>query len=305
MNRKVAILTSSFATGDTSPLEKIREAGFQVVLNPHKRVVSAEEIEVLANGADGIIAGVENYSVAVLEKLKSLKVISRVGVGLESIDMNFASSRGIQVFNTPDAVTAPVAELTIGLMLNLLRKVNFGNDTLKKGGWDKPMGSLVEGKRVGIIGYGRIGKKVSLLLQGFNVEVSYYDRDPLLQKPLSGYKTLNKLLSWADIVTLHCTGLPKGSVLIGKNELFRMKKGSWLINTARGGLVDETALFNALKTDHVSGAALDVFDQEPYKGPLNGLTNTLLTPHIGSYAKESRARMEAEAAQNLIRGLGL
>lgn len=294
----IFISTSSFAEYDKLPLKLLDDAGMTVRMNPYKRKLTKDECLSLYGDIDGLIAGTETITAEVLQAAKKLKVISRVGVGLDNVDIEAAKKQGIKVFNTPDAPTLAVAELTVGLMLSLLRHVPRMDREIRAGQWQKRMGNLLQGKKVGIIGFGRIGQKVGEIVKALGAQVAYCD--PAVNK--TGYKklTLEELLAQSDIVTLHLSG---GGTVLGKNELKRMKRGSWLINCARGGAVDEAALGKVLQEGWLAGAALDVFNEEPYNGPLTGLDNVILTPHIGSYAVESRIEMEAEAARNLIKGL--
>jgi D-3-phosphoglycerate dehydrogenase len=298
---KVVITTTSFGEYDKTPLDELEREKLEYILNPYGRKLTREEVIVLAEGAHGIIAGTESLDAPVLEQLQHLRVISRCGVGMDNVDIKKAETLGIQVFNTPDGPTLAVAELTIVLMLDLLRKVGLMDRKLREGIWEKNMGNLLCGKKVAIIGFGRIGQRVAHLLTPFGVDIAYCDVCSI--ECSFPEKKQEELLAWGDIVTLHCSAGSNDGPIIGKKELKKMKKGAWLINGARGGLVDEEALYWALKDDHLSGAALDVFENEPYTGPLCELENVILTPHIGSYAKESRIEMELQSARNLIKGL--
>ena len=297
---KIVITTTTFGQFDKRPLALLKDQGWEVALNPYQRKLKEEEILSLCHDADGIIAGTENLESKVLEGLSRLKVISRCGVGVENVDLKKAKQLNIKVLNTPEAPTVAVAELTIGLILNLLRKVNLMDKNIRGGIWKKEMGSLLAGKRVGIIGFGRIGRKVSEFLKPFRCEVRY--SDPYVKDGEGGARrlSLSQLLKWADIISIHAAG---NQPLLRKKEFAVMKKGAWLINVSRGELVDEKALFTALKAARLSGAALDVFCREPYTGPLAKLDNVILTPHVGSYAIEARVQMELEAARNLLEGL--
>ena len=302
---KIAITTSSFGKYDSRVLNSLKEKKIQYVLNPYGRKLSQEEAVEVAKDAKGIIAGTEPLDEWVLDRLPGLKVISRCGVGMENVDLAAAEFRGIKVFNTPYGPTLPVAELTVGLILNLLRKVTRMDRELRAGTWKKRMGNLLHGKKIGIVGFGRIGQKVAELLLPFGVEVNYYDVCEVSCNLSCSTQTMENLLSWADIITLHVsTRNEKGSV-IGREELRQMKNGAWLVNVARGEVVDEDALYDALKEDRIAGAAVDVFEKEPYDGPLAQLDNVIITPHIGSYALEARAAMEATSVENLLRGLEL
>ncbi|OEH85498.1 hypothetical protein BHU72_05275 [Desulfuribacillus stibiiarsenatis] len=302
MKNKIVITTSSFAEYDKQPLNILKETYDQVELNPYGRKLTKDELIDFAQDATGIIAGTENYSGDVLEKLPKLKVLSRCGTGMDNVDISAANEKGIIVCNTPDAPTLPVAELTIGLMLDLLRNISISNSNVKNSNWLKHMGRLLQGKRVGIIGYGRIGKKVAELLLAFEAEVAYYDLFTHNKAPIS-YMSLDELLEWADIITLHCNASKTGEYLLGEKELKKMKRDAMIINTARGELIDEEALYATLINNQYFSAALDVFAEEPYNGKLIELPNIIVTPHIGSYARESRVAMEIEAVHNLCKGL--
>lgn len=296
--KKIAITTTTFGEYDARPVGLLADSDFYVLKNELGRTMAKNEICSLCAGCVGIIAGTENYDHDLLKTLKGLKVISRVGVGLDSIDIKAADELGIRVVTTPYGPVNAVAELAIGLILNLLRKVSCADRNIRTGVWKKNMGNLLRGKRVGIIGYGRIGKRVAELLTAFGCDIACYDLIP--SKGAIRSMPLEDLLGWADIVTIHVSGKEE---VIGKNELKRMKKGSWLVNASRGGTVDEDALYSVLKDKHLSGAAVDVFTEEPYKGALKELDNVILTPHIASYAIESRIEMEMDAVKNLIKTL--
>ena len=301
---KIAITTTSFVKFDEQPLLLLNDSGFDVVLNPYGRKLSGDEVVELAADAVGLIAGTEPLDRFVLEKLPKLKCISRCGVGMDNVDLETATQLNIKVFNTPFGPTLAVAELTVGLILDLLRKTTLMDREMRAGMWEKRMGNLLRGKRVGIIGFGRIGQKTGELLRAFGCEIGYYDK--LRIRGLEDFRIksmeMDELLRESDIVTVHVSGKYE-KPLLGANELGLMKKGTWLVNVARGGVVDEEALLNALKNGRLAGAALDVFEKEPYNGPFKELDNVILTPHIGSYAKEARVEMEMQAAKNLIEGL--
>jgi len=298
---RVFISTSSFAEHDALPLELLNDAGMYVQVNPYGRKLTPDECLTLYKDIDGLIAGTEVLTAEVLKSARNLKVISRCGVGMDNIDLEMAGKQGIQIFNTPDGPTVAVAELTVGLMLALLRHVPRGDRDIRGGKWQKRMGNLLRGKKVGIIGFGRIGQKVAELVLGLGAQVVYCD--PAINRTDYTPMSLDELLSQADIVSLHLSGGAKDTPLLGDRELRRMKQGSRLINCARGGVVDEEVLCQVLQEGWLSGAAMDVFEQEPYAGSLAKLDNVILTPHIGSYAIESRVDMEVQAARNLIEGL--
>lgn len=303
MDVKTAITTSSFAKLEASPLDLLHTRGLAPAINPEGRKLDAAEVVEFLQGVAGVIAGTEPLDADVLNALPDLKVISRCGAGMENVDLEAAAGLGIRVFNTPGAPTLPVAELTVGLILDLLRKVSLMDRNLRRGLWNKLMGSLLFGKKVGIVGFGRIGQKTAELLLPFGVKIKYCDTFAISCSLDCEPSDFEELLEWADIVTLHCPSPASGEPLLGSEGMGRLKEGAFLINAARGGLVDEDALRKALTDGNLAGAALDVFENEPYKGPLTELDNVILTPHIGSYAAEARVAMERQSVENLLCGL--
>lgn len=204
--------------------------------------------------------------------------------------------------NTPDGPTWAVAELALAGLLALLRRVPQADAAIRRGQWAKPMGRLLHGRTVGVIGLGRIGKAWVRLLQPFEVTLLAVDpqEDPAFAREVGlKYGTLAEVLPRCDIISMHLSGTPRAP-MIGRAELARMKRGAWLMNLARGGWVDETALAEALASGQVGGAYLDVFEQEPYAGVLLEAPNVVLTPHIGSYAVECRIQMELDASRQVI-----
>ncbi len=220
---------------------------------------------------------------------------------MDSVDLGAAKEKGIAVRNTPDAPTRAVAELTLAYALDLLRGVARMDRDVRAGIWKKRMGVLLEGKRVGIVGFGRIGRAVATLFAAFGAQIAF--ADPAAHDSVHPKMELDALCAWAQLVSLHCSTPKDGKPVMSAQLLELMQPGSWLINAARGGLVDEEALFGLLQSGRLAGAALDVFAEEPYTGPLAGLDNVILTPHIGSYAQESRIRQEVETVKNLLEEL--
>src|SRR3989338_8013891 len=253
---KIVITTTSFGEYDNSCLEKCRSQGLEIILNPYRRKVDQDELIGLAGEAGGLIAGTESITKDVLLRLCKLRVISRCGSGMDNVDIEAAKSLKIKLYNTPDAPTPAVAKLTLGLMICLLRKINEMDLSLKRGKWEKRMGNMLKDKKVGIIGFGRIGKKVAELLKPLGCETAY--SDPFVKEGLSGLKNKPKesLLPWADIITLHAS---TDELILGGEEIRLMKKGAWLVNVSRGGAIDEASLYQALQEGRISGAALDVF----------------------------------------------
>lgn len=301
---KIIATTSSFAKNDRNLLKAFAEQELQIILNPYARKLTESEVCELFEQHQpvGMIAGVEPLTRQVLEKAKNLKVISRAGIGMDSVDLKAAKDLGIVVTNTPDAPTIPVAELAMGMILSLLRRIHISDARIRHGDWVRPMGNLLHGKTVGIIGCGRIGSYLAGLLYSFGCII--LGCDPFIDKSHKfSLVSLDKILPEADIVSLHIPYNQKNHHFINAEKIQKMKKGALLINVARGGLADEDALYNALSSGYLGGAALDCFEEEPYTGKLKDLDNVLLTAHIGSYAQEGRVMMEKQAVENLLREL--
>lgn len=303
---KILTSPSSFGQVGNEPVDLLVQNGYEVINNPYSRKLTEDEVIELAADCIGIVAGVEPLTAKVMDALPKLKCISRVGIGMDSVDLSYAAKKGIIVTNTPDGPTRAVAELTLAMTLALLRKIPQAHYDLKNKVWKKQVGNLVLNKVVGVVGLGRIGKLVSQLFRGIGNPVigydPYADKEWALNNGVE-ITDMETLLAKADILTIHVPGNEDGSAVIGVNELSMMKSGSFLINISRGGIVDEDALYNSLVANKLAGAAIDVFSTEPYAGPLCDLDNVVLTPHLGSYAEEGKLLMEIDAVKNLINTL--
>ncbi len=300
---KIAITTSSFGKFSAEPLNLLKEKGLELVFNGYGRTLKPEEVSEQLSGCAGVIAGTERYGAGLLESLPCLKVISRCGVGMDGIDFEAAGKLGIVVRNTPCAPTQAVAELVVGMAFDLARGISRQDRDIRAGQWQKYMGRLVSAMKIGIIGMGRIGRAVEEKFSALGAVCAY--SDPYVKNGPCARVELDELLGWADLISVHVPGNPNGRPVLDASKLALLRQGACLINCSRGGVVDESALYSALESGHLSGAALDVFADEPYKGPLAGLENVVLTPHVGSYARESRIEMEIESAENLIAELGI
>jgi D-3-phosphoglycerate dehydrogenase len=298
MGLKVLLGPSTFAAQDRAPVELLESSGLEVQDNPFKRRLTKEELLELLPGVDGLVAGLEPLSRDVMEA-SDLKVISRCGAGMVNVDQEAAADLGIRVFNTPDAPTDAVAELTVGALLSLLRSIPQMDARLHAGEWDKRIGTQLRGKTVAVVGFGRIGRAVARLLAPFGARIIAVD--PALSGEAEGFEvvSMDDALAQADVVSLHASG---ESALLGSDEFARLKSGAYVLNAARGGVVDEDALAVALDDGRVAGAWLDVFSAEPYEGPLASYDQVVMTPHVGSYTTECRSCMEMESVQNLLRG---
>lgn len=302
--KNILITTSSFGEEALSMLDKIKGVGFNIVMNPYKKTLKEPEIASLIKEFDpqGIIAGTEPLNKSVLGGASSLKVISRCGVDMENVDRREADRRKIKVFNTPSTPAQAVAELTVGLILNVIRRVSEADRNIRAGKWDKLMGRLLGDATVGIVGCGNIGNRVAEYLSVFSCRIIGYDPRAKGNRHIK-MTTLDSLAKEADIITFHIPLTEENVGMVNRKFINSLKTGVFIINTSRGGIIDEEALLNGLNSGHVGGAALDTFGNEPYSGPLINIKNVILTAHMGSYAKEARARMESESVNNLLRGL--
>ena len=299
---QVLITTSTFNLDNFEQLELLNKAQIEVKLNPFAtRLTEDQAIDLLGTNTIGLIAGLEPLTEKVLTSAKSLKVIARVGTGLDSVDLVAAKKLGITVLNTPDAPTQAVAELTLGHILGLLRNISVADRQIRNGVWKGLMGSLLQTKTVGIVGFGRIGKRVAGLLSAFGAKVIISDELATSTEYLN--VGLNELCAKSDVITLHLPYNDSTHHIINEEQLNLMKKGSYFVNISRGGLVDEDALLAALKSGRIAGAALDCFEHEPYDGELRNFDNVQITAHMGSYARETRDLMEREASQLLVDAL--
>jgi len=303
--KKVLITTVPFGEKDKTPLELLESNGIEYIINPLNRKLKEEELAELVSDFDAIIAGTEIISDYVMSCASNLKFISRVGIGLDSVDLLAAKKRGIDVSYTPDAPAPAVAELTIGLMLSLLRFIHISNNKIHEGGWQRFFGRRLEEMTIGIVGFGRIGSSVLKHLEGFlckKVLINDIIDKPKFSSSLNiEWATKEKIYSQADVISIHLPLTSSTLNMIGLKELYSMKKDAILVNTSRGGIIDEESLFKVLKNNHLSGVALDVFEQEPYCGPLTSIERCLLTAHMGSMSSDCRTRMEIEATEEVVR----
>jgi len=277
----------------------------EIVCNPYNRPLMADELIPLLEGVDGYIAGVDDVSARVIDKAPStLKVISRYGVGYDQVDIKACGQRGIVVTNTPGANAESVADLAFGLMLSVARQIPYADEQTKRGGWPRITGLELYGKTLGIIGLGAIGKGVARRAKGFSMRVLAYD--PAIDEAFCRQygveiSSFEEVLSKSDFISLHLPLKDETKHIINSNTISMMKDGAILINTARGGLVDEQAVYRALKAGKLRGFGTDVFEVEPPgKSPLFEFKNVVVTPHMGSSTVEAINAMANLAVKNLI-----
>ena len=307
MTHRVLVATRSFGSTSQKPWDVLTEAGCDVKKADMKGEISEERLIDLLRDIDGAVVGVVPMTRHVLEASPRLKVVSMHGVGVDHIDLQAASQHGVVVANCPGANDQAVADLAIGLMIAVARQIPCADQALRREEWGRYSGSELWNRTLGLIGYGRIGRGVAKRALGFDMNVIVYDPYILPEQvglpgvQLSG---LEEVITSADFLSLHAALTDETRQIIGESQLRSMKPTAFLINTARGGLVDEAALYLALSQKWIAGAALDVFVNEPPLGsPLLGLENLVVTPHVGAHTQEAIERMGVMAAQNVVQTL--
>jgi len=303
---KVFIATTSFGKVSNDPIEILEKNNISYDMNTLGRKLEDGEVANALQHYDAVIAGTENYTREVLQQLPNLKVISRLGVGMDNIDLDFAKEAKLTVSKCNTTPAIAVAELALSMFLIISRNLYIMNASIREGKWDKLMGNLISGKTLGVIGLGQIGRRLVEITKGFGLD--YLAFDVLQDQEFSNkhnvkYTSLDNLLANSDLISIHLNSSPKNRNLIDLNKLKKMKKKPILVNTSRGEVIDEESLQTALTENIISGAGLDVFKKEPYNGSLIEFENVFATPHIGSYASEIRNQMEIEVVENLIRGV--
>lgn len=304
---KALITTVPFGDKNRLPIEQLEAAGVEYVINPLGRKLKENELAEMVTDFDALIAGTEPITDRVMSCASRLKLISRVGIGLDSVDLLAAERRGIRVSYTPDAPAPAVAELTIGLMLSLLRSVHIVNAQMHRGDWHRHFGRRISEVTIGIIGTGRIGGHVLRRLAGFgSPRILVNDTHPNLRvAPELKLEWVGKeeIYSQADLISLHVPLTAQTKNMIRREHLLHMKRDALIINTSRGGIINEHDLAEVLNAGHLSGAAIDVFEHEPYTGALAQIDRCLLTSHMGSMSVDCRTRMEIEATEEAVRFL--
>ena len=306
-NYRVLIASRSFGKATPDVFDRLKGLGAEVVLNPLERAPTEADMVALIKDVDVLISGTEPVNARVFEAANKLKGIAKHGVGYENIDLAAAKNRNIPVAIAGGTITNSVADMTMALLLALARKIPLGDRAVKEGRWPRAVGVELKGKQLGIVGLGQIGKAVCRRAKGFEMEViacdTYHDADFAAQWQVQ-YVELDVLLKTADFVSLHAPGGAETRRLIDSNRLALMKPTAYLINTARGELVDEGALFEALKHDRLAGAALDVFEVEPPSAnPLFGLDNFIAAPHSAGQTNEGLRAMGEITCDNAMKML--
>lgn len=305
MAKYVVLVTArSFGTADNKAVELLEAKGCEV-----RKLVQAdgpipEQLSRELPGADAVIAGLEDYSRELIESSEKLKVISRYGVGYDKVDLKAAADRRIAVTITPGANGDSVADLAVALMMDCARNVTVMDNGIKNRNQVRPSGLEMWEKTLGIVGAGRIGKGVARRCRGFRMNILCYDQyqdTKFAEECQAQYVDFDTLIRESDFITIHSPLTEETRNLFSREQFLAMKKDAVLVNTARGGIVDEEALYEALKSGEIRAAALDAtVDEPPYDSPLCTLSNCILTPHAGAATREASSRMSLMAAQNVL-----
>lgn len=303
---RVLVTNIPFAHLNPKPLEILAEAGVETVLNPLSRPLGEDEYADMIKGFDVLLAGVEPVTAKVMDAEPKLKLIARIGIGIDNVDLLAARERDIPVTHTPDGPSPATAELTIAAMLNVARGVGQADRAIRAKDWKKMVGVRLAESTVGVIGVGRIGKRVIRHLTGgfpgVRIVANDIEPDEAFGREL-GIEWADKetIYKTCDFITLHVPRTALTHNLIAAPQLAMMKPTCRLLNLARGGLVDEADLANALRTGEIAAAALDVFESEPYSGELAELENIVMTCHMGANTPDCRLAMEGGAAMEVAR----
>ena len=304
---KVLAASISFCkfSANQKPGEILREAGIAVDISDKGKALTEAELLSVIENYDGIIVGTDPMTPEVIRKGNNLKIIAKNGVGYDNIHLRVATDQRVYVTYTPGAVEQTVADSTFALIFALARNIVLGNTGIRNGEWPRLIGTDVSNKKLGVIGLGRIGKNVVIRSSGFNMEVYAYD--PLADEEFCeqyGVQQvdLDTLFKTCDIVTIHTPLMESTRHIVNKRTLSLMRPEAVLINTARGELVDEKALYEALKEKKIAGAALDVFSSEPPSrdDPLFELDNVILTPHIAGYSRDALLASGTMVAESIV-----
>ena len=302
MKKKILITTFPYSRFDKRPLEILKKNNIEFKISRLNRKYTTLELANEIHKYDGLISDTENINESVFKKANKLKIISRVGIGVDNVDLKCAKKYNVVVTNTPDAPSPAAADLAIGFMFAALRSTFASHNKMHRGIWDRYFGKRIENSTIGIIGVGRIGKIVITKLKKLGVKkILYNDIDKRIRFVNKNViaTTKKNVFSQSDIVSIHIPANKRNHNLISNKFLKLMKNDSSLINTSRGEVVNEKDLYISLKKKLLKSACLDVFWKEPYFGQLKNLDNCFLTAHMGSMTFDCRSRMEIEATKQI------
>ncbi|MDR0321656.1 MAG: phosphoglycerate dehydrogenase [Treponema sp.] len=302
---KILVTPASFKPTTIGPaMDKLRSFADILVFNPQNRPLCEDELIPLLEDCEGCIAGLDPFTKRVFEYAEKLKVVSRYGTGVDNVDIEAAKERGITVCRTPGVNSQAVAELVFGLLLSLVRKLPHLDRSTREGKWDRSVGTELHKKTLGILGLGAVGKTVAQIAGGFSMKVLACD--PVMDNEYAKAHgitpvNLDRLARESDFLSLHLPLKMDTRHILSGTVMRTMKKGAIIVNTARGGLIDEEAACVLLKSGHLGGLALDVYEEEPpHSTPLFVLDNVIVTPHTAARTAEATAAMAEQSVQNLI-----
>ena len=302
---KVLITPTSLQPGKNDQLiDRVRKVADEVIFNSLGRPMTEDELLEVLPDCDGYIAGLDSVTAKVLEKCDHLQVVSRYGAGVDRVDLAAAKAKGIKVTNTPGANAEAVGELAVALMLSVARQVPYLNQSTRDGGWVRSTGVELNGKTLGILGLGAIGRVVARSAKGLGMNVIAYDPyinlDYCKENDIQSL-TLDEVIREANVITLHLPLTEETHHMINREAIASMKPGCIIINASRGGIIDEEAAYDALRTGQLGGLGLDAFEVEPpTASPLFEFNNVVVTPHTGAHTKEATDNMAEMAVQNLL-----
>lgn len=292
---KIFIATSSFNEKPGNYIKKKDIKNYQFLKNPLKKKLTNHQLTKYAKDCDFIIAGTENYDKNTINNLGKLRFLFRMGSGVDNVDIDYLKKKKIKFSKSKVTPEIAVAELVVGYILSFYRNIHEHDSNLKNKIWKKKMGNILNGKTLGIIGYGKIGKYIHKILKSFGIKILINDKKKINQKNTR----LDSLIKNSDIVSININRTTKQK-LLNKQKLKLCKKNCLIINTSRPEVIDNNYLYKLLKENSILGACIDVFDNEPYYGKFTKLNNVILTPHIGSYSQEIRSLMEQEALKSVL-----
>ena len=302
---KILVTPTSLQADSGSPaLEELRAFSDDLVFNPSKKPMGEDELIEALQGCEGYVAGLDFITAKVFENCPDLKVISRYGVGYDRVDIEAAKKHGVIVTNTPGVNAEAVGELAFGLLLAVARKIPKLDQDTRAGGWMRSTGFECYGKKICILGLGAIGKVVARCAQGFGMSVSAYDpyiNEAYCEENGIAVVGFEEGIKEADVISLHLPLMDSTRHILDKKAIDSMKQGAVIINASRGGLIDEEAAYEALKSGRLGGLGLDAFEEEPPKdSPLFEFDNVVVTPHTGAHTKEATINMASMSVRNLI-----
>lgn len=291
--KKVLVTATNYSTLCAEAKQLLESHGFEIIENQFGRPMTFEELQKYAPEADAVVGGVDTWDESVFAFTPKLKVISRFGVGVDNINLQHAKAHGVYVTNAPNINSNSVADLAVGLIIDMLRNISNLNQSTKEGMWERYIGSDLRGKTVGMLGFGAIAQRLAKKLSGFEMNLIAYDKfpnhDAAKQLNVQLMPDIDSVLTASNIVSVHLPSLPETRHTMNKAAFAKMPKGSYMVNTSRGALVDEKALYDALTSGHLAAAATDVYEVEPITkdNPLLALPNMLTMPHTGAETYET------------------